>query len=83
MYQTSSIRFTQPCPTCGRRVEFRASLMGRNVACQHCKAEFVADPNYELVDRNDPSSRLMERVERALQAAPVMDTDSSLSAGIR
>ena len=68
MVQTSFVRFTQPCPTCGRRVEIRASLMGHTVACQHCKAEFVADPNYEMVDQRDPAEALMERVERALRA---------------
>ena len=36
------IRFTQSCPTCGRRVQIRASLVGYNVVCQHCSAEFVA-----------------------------------------
>ena len=49
MVRTSFMRFTQPCPTCGRRVQVRASLMGCTVACQHCKAEFVANPNYEQI----------------------------------
>jgi hypothetical protein len=37
-----SVRFTQSCPTCGRRIEVRASLMGCDVRCQHCDAVFVA-----------------------------------------
>lgn len=69
-----SIRFTQPCPTCGRRIQIRASLLGRAVACQHCRAEFIAQN--ELV--REPTSRvespaetdpLMARVEEALERA--------------
>ncbi len=37
-----SVRFTQSCPTCGRRIQVRASLMGCDVCCQHCHAVFVA-----------------------------------------
>lgn len=68
-----SVRFTQSCPTCGRRIQVRASLLGCTVACQHCQAEFVADmgtkreaaPSITRIDAEpDP---LMERVEQALQ----------------
>ena len=68
MVQPSLMRFTQSCPTCGRRVQVRTSLMGCTVACQHCKAEFVADPNRDHVNAVDSTASLMERVERALQA---------------
>jgi len=70
-----SLRFTQSCPTCGRRVQIRTSLLGRTVACQHCKGEFVAETGLESdtseggmasMEANDP---LMERVELALQRA--------------
>lgn len=69
-----SVRFTQSCPTCGRRIQVRASLMGCDVRCQHCDAVFVAleDSIYSPVqsriteDRNDP---LMNRVEQALSRA--------------
>ena len=69
-----SVRFTQSCPTCGRRIQVRASLMGCDVRCQHCDAVFVAheDSMYSPVqsrvteDLNDP---LMHRVEQALSRA--------------
>jgi hypothetical protein len=70
-----SVRFTQSCPTCGRRVQIRTSLLGCTVACQHCKGEFVAETGLEgdraegameTVEATDP---LMERVELALQRA--------------
>lgn len=68
-----SIRFTQSCPTCGRRVQVRASLIGYTVACQHCNAEFVAEADVDgppepaaPIAVPDP---LMVRVEEALQRA--------------
>ena len=76
-----SVRFTQSCPTCGRRIQVRASLMGCDVACQHCHAVYVAEqdsahlshlsvqPEVVADDLNlDP---LMDRVEQALSRAKV------------
>ena len=37
-----SVRFTQSCPTCGRRVQVRVSLVGYDVACPHCQSHFRA-----------------------------------------
>lgn len=73
-----SIRYTQPCPTCGRRIQVQASLMGHSVACPHCSAEFVAAAHGEGAEyhsrRTPPDSSaivdpLMARVERALARA--------------
>ena len=69
-----SVRFTQSCPTCGRRVQVQASLLGCTVACQHCKGEFVAEAELQgssIQGRNESQKidPLMERVELALQRA--------------
>ncbi len=80
-----SIRFTQSCPTCGRRLQVRASLLGCVVVCQHCKAEFVTEPGAPSnvntdgikavrVDAPtgapvDTSDELMARVDRMLAQA--------------
>ncbi len=66
MEASMSLRFTQSCPTCGRRVEIRASLLGSIVACQHCLAEFKASAEDEVIDSIDGDHNLMARVERAL-----------------
>lgn len=68
-----SIQFTQSCPTCGRRIQIQASLMGHSIACPHCRAEFASNgvqadgrskANHLVdVDSTDP---LMARVEKAL-----------------
>lgn len=52
----SGVHFVQQCPTCGRRVQVRLELMGRQVNCQHCKARFVGgleEPTDEVLDRAD------------------------------
>ena len=67
-----SVRFTQPCPTCGRRLQIRASLLGCTVACQHCQAEFVADSEAKTLPESadikpiDTPDDLMLRVEQVL-----------------
>ncbi len=71
-----SVRFTQSCPTCGRRVQISASLLGCTVACQHCQGEFVAKSGLEgeISDCGElqnlgASDPLMDRVEQALERA--------------
>ncbi len=69
MSSSVSVHFTRSCPTCGRRVEIRAALLGRTVACQHCGAEFTATASDDPSQHIDEGHRLMDRVERALQQA--------------
>jgi organic radical activating enzyme len=70
-----SVRFTQSCPTCGRRIQVRASLMGCDVRCQHCDAVFVAQedarhsPIQSRTTEDLNSDPLMNRVEQALSRA--------------
>ncbi|MEM1069335.1 MAG: response regulator [Planctomycetota bacterium] len=75
-----SVHFTQCCPTCGRRIRIRASLLGRTVACQHCRCEFEAQMESDrgiahgpvTSDETDP---LMARVEALLAQSA---SDSSI-----
>lgn len=63
------VRFSQSCPTCGRRVEIDAALLGRTVACQHCRAEFVAHVNEDAGQLGETEYHLMDRVEKVLARA--------------
>ena len=67
-----SLRFVQACPTCGRRLEVRIELLGRSVACQHCRAEFIASDNQRSVQPPAPETDLMQRVEAALRQSSFM-----------
>ena len=71
-----SVRFKQSCPTCGRRIDVRASLLGCTVACQHCGAEFIASANQDLMSDHDSGEELMERVEAALKRADTLASSS-------
>lgn len=66
MNTTNLVRFTRSCPTCGRRIQIRGSLLGRMVACRHCNAEFVAMAADESAGTIDEAQRLLDRVESAL-----------------
>ncbi|TWU43277.1 hypothetical protein Q31b_23150 [Novipirellula aureliae] len=69
MTSSQRVRFTQSCPTCGRRVEIRASLLGCTVACQHCHAEFTASAQNNDCEKLPQTDDLLARVEIALRRA--------------
>lgn len=68
------IRFSQSCPTCGRRIEVQASLLGHSVGCQHCGSEFVASDCATESEVPRATEELMQRVERAISKAEVGST---------
>jgi len=60
--------YVQECPTCGRSLRVRVAYLGRQVACQHCDARFVAvDPASTLEDLSDSSSSLLDRAAQLLE----------------
>jgi len=62
--------FLQECPTCGRRLQVRVNLLGRNVCCPHCEAEFVSSLNSEP---GNSDRDLMTRVENLLEESDSSD----------
>ncbi|MDV6029510.1 MAG: response regulator [Phycisphaera sp. RhM] len=79
MSTNSLVRFTRSCPTCGRRIQIRGSLLGRVVACRHCNAEFVASASDDAAGCTDDAQRLMDRVESVLSRSqpPMIDTPTT------
>ena len=62
--------FVQECPTCGRDLEIRVEYLGKRVACQHCRGQFVAsDPTCAPATSDSPSVLLLRRAEELLQLA--------------
>ncbi|MCD0459894.1 response regulator [Roseiconus lacunae] len=66
MQSNSLIRFTRSCPTCGRRIQIRGSLLGREVCCPHCNARFVAMATDDSAGKVDDAQRLLDRVDTML-----------------
>ena len=50
--------FVRACPTCGRNLEVRVELLGRDVECVHCGANFRATQE----DRNRADDQRIEQV---------------------
>lgn len=75
-----SIRFIQPCPTCGRRIQVRAATLGQMIECPHCHARFHAE------DSNSQRSGMLDSVgqdasvasERSVFEEPCADSIQSI-----
>jgi ribosomal protein L37AE/L43A len=61
------LHFTQSCPTCGRRLQVHTRLLGQQVACQHCHAQFYAGATEESLPSTDSSQDLLARAEVMLK----------------
>jgi hypothetical protein len=61
-----STSFFQGCPICGRALQVRVELLGRNVACPHCRGEFVASDE-PATARDQP---ILERANELLNWLP-------------
>lgn len=70
------LHFTQSCPTCGRRLQVHTRLLGQNIACQHCHAEFMAGSNDDLYRRKDSAPDLLARAEAMLKMTQPVDPPS-------
>ncbi len=79
MTNAALTHFVQECPTCGRRLQVRVSLLGRSIGCPHCQAEFVASLRSEPgVQSND----LLARAEMLLNSSESSEVGRSLDASL-
>lgn len=72
------LRFTQSCPTCGRRLQVPTHLYGKAVACQHCRAEFTAGAKEAVRALRDSSQDLLARAEAMLNLTHGVGSGSPL-----
>jgi len=70
------LHFTQSCPTCGRRLQVHTRLLGHQVACQHCSAEFLAGAADDFAHPIDSSHDLLARAEAMLKMTQPVDPPS-------
>jgi hypothetical protein len=71
-FMASGMFFVRPCPTCGRSLEVRIELLGREVQCRHCSAEFVATQRCETPWIDAAVDRVLAKAERYMAS---IDTD--------
>ena len=69
--------FVRSCPTCGRKLEVRVELLGRQVECVHCGANFTANEQpAEMVDelRID---RVLARAQQYIDSVAPIDPSTA------
>ena len=64
----SKTYFVQECPTCGRNLEIRVEYLGKKVACQHCRGQFLATDS-KTAQYFSESGVLLRRADELLELA--------------
>lgn len=60
--------FAQDCPACSRKLHVRLAYLGRQVICQHCKADFVASQSPPRCTPPEPwRESLLQRADELLR----------------
>jgi hypothetical protein len=60
--------FIRSCPTCGRHLEIRVELLGREVECVHCRGTFIANQKSESVHDDQRIEALLARAQRYIDS---------------
>jgi DNA-directed RNA polymerase subunit RPC12/RpoP len=79
-----STYFVQECPTCGRNLQVRVELMGKQVHCPHCSARFEAcDPGSAACPESSSGISLLQRAEQLLQSTSASGPEMTANAPLR
>lgn len=63
---TKATYFVRPCPTCGRMLEIRIELLGKEVCCQHCNGHFEATAWIDNRENEQKIDQLLARADQYL-----------------
>ncbi len=67
---SGSTYFAQECPTCGRGLRIRIQYLGKEVACQHCRSQFVScEPGSDSYAASQSGLTLLRRADELLATA--------------
>lgn len=67
--------FVRSCPTCGRALEIRVELLGKDVECVHCGAGFTANQHCEASQQDVRIDRVLARAKKYIDSvAPTNST---------
>ena len=58
--------FVKECPTCGRKLQVRIEYLGREMMCNHCGGDFVADDEVSKHNNSDAGAAIIDRVDDLL-----------------
>ena len=66
--------FVRSCPTCGRALEVRVELLGKDVECVHCGATFSANEESGRVDDDKRIEQLLARAQQYIDSVAPVDS---------
>lgn len=68
--------FIRTCPTCGRSLEIRVELLGREVECVHCLGRFnTAQQTAPVVEHR--VDQALARAQRYIDSHPCSSADAT------
>jgi DNA-directed RNA polymerase subunit RPC12/RpoP len=65
--------FVRSCPTCGRKLEVRVELLGRQVECVHCGANFTAHERPSDAADDLRIEQILARAQRYIESVTPVD----------
>jgi hypothetical protein len=60
--------FIRSCPTCGRQLNVRVELLGREVECVHCLGTFIANEESEAAPDDQRIEQILARAQRYIES---------------
>tara|TARA_Y100001934_G_scaffold149107_1_gene178764 strand:- start:727 stop:951 length:225 start_codon:yes stop_codon:yes gene_type:complete len=63
---TQTTFFVKECPTCGRKLQVRIEYLGREMMCNHCGGDFIADEGVSPQPQQDAADPIIARVDALL-----------------
>lgn len=70
----SGTYFFRSCPTCGRHLNIRIELLGREVECAQCSATFVATEETETSRDDQHIEQILARAQRYIDSVQSFNT---------
>ena len=64
----SGTYFFRSCPTCGRHLNVRIELLGREVECTQCRATFLATEESESGRDDQRIEQILARAQRYIDS---------------
>ncbi len=64
----SGTYFFRSCPTCGRHLNIRVELLGREVECGQCRATFTACEEAEVAQDEQRIEQILARAQRYIDS---------------
>ncbi len=69
----SGTYFVRACPTCGRQLEVKVELLGRQVECVHCRATFTASEQSEGSRDDQRIEQVLARAQQYIESVETLD----------